>query len=53
MTIAYRDLKTNLFKEAWKEYETKKYAAVFNVNNFHLLQHNGKAWNIISPCNLQ
>ena len=52
MTIAYRDLQPNLFKEAWKEYETKKYAAGFDVNNFRLLQHNGKAWNIISTYNL-
>ncbi len=53
MTIAYRDLKPNLFKEAWKEYETKKYAATFDVHNFHLLQHNSKAWNIISTYNLR
>ena len=53
MTIAYRDLQPNLFKEAWKEYETNKYTAAFDVNNFHLLQHNGKAWNIIRTYNLQ
>ena len=52
MTIAYRDLQPNLFKEAWQEYETKKYAAGFDVNSFHLLQHNGKAWDIISTYNL-
>jgi hypothetical protein len=53
MTIAYRDLRPNLFKQAWKEYETRKYVAEFDVNSFHLLQHDGKAWNIISSYNLE
>ncbi|MBA4140377.1 MAG: 2'-5' RNA ligase family protein [Segetibacter sp.] len=48
MTIAYRDLKPHLFKEAWKEYTTKEYAATFWVKEFHLLQHDSKKWNTIS-----
>lgn len=48
ITIAHRDLKLHLFKEAWKEYEAKEYAGTFWVNDFHLLQHDTKKWNIIS-----
>ena len=48
MTVGYRDLQPHLFKEAWKEYEEKKYAAEFDVDSFHLLQHDSKKWNMIS-----
>ncbi|MDB5226026.1 MAG: hypothetical protein JWN78_219 [Bacteroidota bacterium] len=53
VTVAYRDLKPDAFKEAWREYETKKYSALFDVRNFHLLQHDGKRWNIISTHSLR
>ena len=48
ITVAYRDLQPRLFKEAWKQYEAEKYNATFDVSNFHLLQHDGRMWNIIS-----
>lgn len=48
ITVAYRDLQPKLFKEAWKEYEQKKYAAEFEVDSFHLLQHDSSKWNIVS-----
>lgn len=48
VTVAYRDLQPQLFKEAWEEYSEKKYEATFEVVNFHLLQHDSKKWNIIS-----
>ena len=47
VTVAYRDLQKNKFREAWKEYEEKKFSARFTVNSFSLLQHDGKRWNII------
>ncbi len=52
MTVAYRDLQPVMFKEAWNEYKAKQYAASFAVTNFHLLQHNGRVWNIIQTCTL-
>lgn len=52
ITVAYHDLKPELFREAWKEYQLKKYSAAFEVNNFHLLQHDYKKWNIISTYSL-
>lgn len=48
LTVAYRDLQTDKFREAWEEYQVKKYTATFKVNDFHLLLHNGKQWKIIS-----
>ncbi|HTE28588.1 2'-5' RNA ligase family protein [Flavitalea sp.] len=51
ITVAYRDLRPEKFVEAWKIYDTEKYAAIFDVNNFHLLQHNTKKWNICDTYN--
>ncbi len=53
ITVAYRDLLPEQFKLAWKEYRLKEYAATFEVNSFHLLQHNVKQWNSILKFTLQ
>jgi 2'-5' RNA ligase len=53
VTIAYRDLQPKFFKEAWKEYEAKKYYANFEVDCVHLLQHDTKRWNTISELKLK
>lgn len=47
LTVAYRDLKVDLFKKAWPEFQDKKFPETFEVYNFHLLKHDGKRWNII------
>ena len=52
ITIAYRDLKLLAFKDAWKEYQMKKYFASFQVSSFALFQHDTKKWNIISTHHL-
>ena len=52
ITIAYRDLHPDRFREAWKEYGTKKYSAIFSVNEFLLLQHNEKQREILDTCTL-
>src|SRR5690606_29057761 len=49
VTVAYRDLKTEKFRAAWKEYQTRKYSSSFEVNDFHLFLHEEK-WNIIQTC---
>lgn len=48
ITIAYRDLHLQQFKEAWKEYATQQYTASFEVNSFQLLQHNNGRWKVVS-----
>lgn len=46
ITIANRDLKSQNFKNAWQEYQLKKFNASFKVNSIFLLKHNGKYWDI-------
>ena len=46
ITIGYRDLHLQQFKEAWKEYAAKQYTALFEVNSFQLLQHTNGRWNV-------
>lgn len=52
MTVGYRDLSYENFGMAWNEYREKKFEATFMVENFCLLQHNRKQWNIITTCAL-
>jgi len=53
ITIAYRDLRPSMFKQAWPEYQLKKYAAIFEVESFHLLHHDGRMWNSVRNFYLQ
>ena len=48
VTVAYRDLPTHIFKQAWKEYRNKEFIIGFDADSFRLLQHDGKTWNTIS-----
>lgn len=48
ITIAYRDLQSRYFKEAWEEYKTKQYRVEFEVNAFQLLLHTDGRWKMIS-----
>lgn len=48
ITVAYRDLRPDMFTEAWNEYRTKPFQEIFSVTAFYLLQHDTKKWNIIS-----
>jgi 2'-5' RNA ligase len=52
MTVAYRDLGPEQFQQEWKEYKVKEYKALFEVKNFHLLQHDTRKWNIINTYSL-
>jgi 2'-5' RNA ligase len=50
ITIAYRDLQSDQFKEAWNVYQKKQYTASFEVNSFQLLQHTSGRWNVVGSC---
>ena len=52
MTIAYRDLSPEMFKQAWNEYKQKSFDETFEVDAVYLLQHDSINWNIISTYNL-
>ena len=45
ITLAFRDLKKELFEKAWAEFKEKKFAANFIIDKITLLKHDGKVWN--------
>ena len=46
MTIATRDLKKDIFPQAWGYYKNKPYEASFFADRISLLKHNGKFWEV-------
>jgi 2'-5' RNA ligase len=44
LTLAFRDLKKNIYPEAWEEFSQKTFTADFVVEKFMLLKHNGRVW---------
>ncbi|MBT33542.1 MAG: hypothetical protein CMO01_28085 [Thalassobius sp.] len=50
MTLATRDLKQDMFYEAWNEFENRVYKNTFEVAAIYLLKHNGKFWDIYKEC---
>ena len=48
MTIAFRDLKKQVFFDAWKEFEHREYQTEFTASNVSLLKHNGKNWDVLN-----
>mgnify|MGYP001799567049 CR=1 FL=1 len=44
MTIAFRDLKKQVFQEAYQHFAQKKIDLQFQVQDFSLLKHDGKKW---------
>jgi 2'-5' RNA ligase len=47
ITLAFRDLKRPLFETAWQEFQERKFSASLDVDNFVLLKHNSKIWEIL------
>lgn len=44
LTIASRDLRKELFREAWNEFKEKTFEESFRVQTVFLLRHTGKVW---------
>lgn len=44
LTLAFRDLKKNIYPEAWEEFSQKTFSADFVIEKFMLLKHNGRVW---------
>lgn len=53
MTVAYRDLSPDMFQKAWREYQHKKFEALFEVNAVHLLKHDTIKWQLVHSCSLK
>ncbi len=52
MTVAFRDLKKEVFPLAWDEFKNKRYEATFEVSSIHLLKHDGKSWQLLKEFQL-
>jgi 2'-5' RNA ligase len=52
LTLAFRDLKKPLFKQAWEEFSQKEFKAEFIADKIALLKHNGKIWQVFREFNL-
>ncbi|XOV92576.1 MAG: 2'-5' RNA ligase family protein [Bacteroidota bacterium] len=48
MTIAFRDLRTSMFKSAWLEFNNKTILYNWEVKSFHLLKHDGQKWGLFN-----
>lgn len=46
VTIAFRDLKKELFYKAWEEFKNKAFSSVFCSTSLSLLKHTGKVWQL-------
>ena len=46
LTLAFRDLKKELFPKAWQEFEEKKFSGDFMIDKITLLKHDGKHWKV-------
>ena len=46
MTVAFRDLKPAMFRQAWEEFRHRELVHSFEVRSIFLLKHNGKTWEI-------
>lgn len=44
ITIAFRDLKKQVFQQAWNSFEHREFRRDFKADSLHLLKHNGKVW---------
>lgn len=44
LTVAFRDLKKEMFYLAWPEFQTTSFHHSFEVPGIHILKHNGKVW---------
>ncbi|MBS1487756.1 MAG: 2'-5' RNA ligase family protein [Bacteroidetes bacterium] len=44
LTVAFRDLKKEMFSLAWNEFQSKPFYNSFVVNGIWLLKHTGKVW---------
>lgn len=53
VSLAYRDLSPENFVRLKKEFEGQKFEAVCRVEDFHLLMHNRKQWEIVRKFKLK
>ncbi|HEV7350363.1 2'-5' RNA ligase family protein [Telluribacter sp.] len=47
MTVAFKDLQRQVFRDAWAYFSQLPYEREFTVNALTLLKHNGQRWEVI------
>ena len=52
LTLAFRDLKKEMFAQAWAEFKIRNYEHTFITDKIALLKHDGKVWHIQALCAL-
>ncbi|MGC3948200.1 MAG: 2'-5' RNA ligase family protein [Chryseolinea sp.] len=45
ITLAFRDLKKEMFSALWNSIKDERFEHSFNAREFHLLKHDGNKWN--------
>lgn len=53
ITIAFRDLSKEQFKEACNYYSNREFFSNFNVESICFFKHNGKNWDILKTLNFK
>lgn len=48
LTVAFRDLKKDKFKDAWAEFSERNYSATFICTSITLLKQEDKQWHVLS-----
>ena len=47
LTVAFRDLKKQVFAKAWAEFKDKQFEGKFVADQISLLKHDGKKWYVL------
>ncbi len=47
MTVAFRDLRPAMFKQAWETMKDAHISFTWEARSFFLLKHNGKEWGLL------
>jgi 2'-5' RNA ligase len=53
LTLAFRDLKKPVFKQAWEEFSHREFKAEFIADKIALLKHSGKIWQVYKEFTLE
>jgi 2'-5' RNA ligase len=48
ITLAFRDLKKEMFVAAWSEFRERQFVSSFIIDGMTLLKHDGKLWQPVS-----
>ena len=53
ITLAFRDLRKSVFKQAWEEFSNQEYKAEFMADKIALLKHDEKSWQVFAEFTME